>query len=160
MSSPRPKIQSRRALREIVHRYQKAGKRVVFTNGCFDLLHVGHVTYLEKAKSLGDILVVGLNSDASVRRIKGPERPLTPEKDRLRVLSALEAVDYVTLFSEETPLNLIREIQPHLLVKGADWKGGEIVGAREVESWGGRVKRIPFVPGRSTTALLRKIQDR
>ena len=160
MSSPRPKIQSRRALREIAHRYRKAGKRIVFTNGCFDLFHVGHVTYLEKAKSLGDILVVGLNSDASVRQIKGPERPLTPEKDRLRVLAALEVVDYVTLFSEKTPLDLIREIKPHVLVKGADWKRGEIVGAREVESWGGRVKRIPLVPGRSTTALLRKIQDR
>ena len=118
------------------------------------------MTYLEKAKSLGDILVVGLNSDASVRQIKGPERPLTPEKDRLRVLAALEVVDYVTLFSEKTPLDLIREIKPHVLVKGADWKRGEIVGAREVESWEGRVKRIPLVPGRSTTALLRKIQDR
>ena len=134
------------------------GKTVVFTNGCFDLLHVGHVTYLEKAKGLGDLLTVGVNSDASVRRIKGPDRPVNPEKDRLKVLSALEVVDYVTLFSEDTPLNLICEIRPEVLVKGADWKKGQIVGAREVESWGGKVRQIRLVPGRSTTGILGRIR--
>lgn len=102
--------------------------------------------------------MVGLNSDASVRRIKGPGRPLNPGKDRLRVIAALEAVDYVTLFSEETPLRLIREIRPHILIKGADWKKNEIVGAGEVESWGGKVKRISLVPGRSTSRILEKIR--
>lgn len=158
LSLPESKIQSRRHLARITERCRRAGKKIVFTNGCFDLLHTGHVTYLAKAKRLGDVLVVGLNSDASVRRIKGPERPLTPEKDRLRILAALEAVDYVTLFSEETPLGLIRQIRPHILVKGADWKKGEIIGGPEVESWGGKVCRVPLVPGRSTTAFLRKIQ--
>ena len=137
-----------------------AGGKVVFTNGCFDLLHAGHVTYLERAKHLGEVLIVGLNSDSSVRRIKEPGRPINSEKDRLRVIAALGAVDYVSLFSEETPLRLIREIRPDILVKGADWKEDEIVGAREVESWGGRVKRIPLVPGRSTSGILKKIQSR
>ena len=136
---------------------KKAGKRIVFTNGCFDILHAGHVSYLGKAKELGDVLVVGVNSDASVRRIKGPERPINSEGDRLKIVSALEAVDYVTLFSEETPFNLICEIRPDVLVKGADWKKNEIVGGKEVESWGGKVKQIPLVPGRSTTALVEKI---
>lgn len=102
--------------------------------------------------------MVGLNSDASVKRIKGPDRPLTPEKDRLRVLAALQAVDYVTLFSEETPLRLIRELRPHVLVKGADWKKNQIVGRREVESWGGKVKRVRLVPGRSTTGILASLR--
>lgn len=157
LSSLQSKIQSRPKLARIAERCRRTGKRVVFTNGCFDLLHAGHVTYLEKAKRLGDVLMVGLNSDASMKRIKGPDRPLTPERDRLRVLAALQAVDYVTLFSEETPLRLIRELRPHILVKGADWKKREIVGGREVESWGGRVKRIRLVPGRSTTAILKKL---
>ena len=106
----------------------------------------------------GDFLVVGLNTDASVRRLKGSGRPLTGEKDRLRVLAALETVDYVTLFPEDTPLALIKKIRPHILVKGADWKEGQIAGAKEVRSWGGRVKRVRLVPGRSTSALVRKIQ--
>ena len=118
------------------------------------------MTYLEKAKHLGDILIVGLNSDASVRRLKGAGRPVNSEKDRLKILAALQAVDYVTLFSEDTPLALIKEIRPHALVKGADWKKGEIVGGRELKSWGGKVRRIRLVPGRSTTALLKKIQGR
>ena len=104
--------------------------------------------------------MVGINSDASVRRIKGPDRPINREADRLRVLAALEAVDYVTLFSEETPLELIRQIRPHVLVKGADWKGREIVGGSEVKSWGGRVKRIPLVRGRSTTSMLDNIKSK
>ncbi len=153
------KILSRPRLKEISQRLRRAGKKVVFTNGCFDLLHAGHVSYLDRAKGFGDILVVGLNSDASVRRLKGPGRPVHREEDRLRVIAALEAVDYVTLFSEETPLRLIEAVQPHVLVKGADWKKSEIVGAREVESWGGRVKRVPLVSGRSTTAILRRLEE-
>ena len=156
----RKKIQSRRSLTRISRACRDAGKKIVFTNGCFDLLHAGHVTYLEKAKHLGDILIVGLNSDASVRRLKGTGRPVNSEKDRLKILAALQAVDYVTLFSEDTPLALIKEIRPHALVKGADWKKGEIVGGRELKSWGGKVRRIRLVPGRSTTALLKKIQGR
>lgn len=112
---------------------------------------------LEKARRLGDLLVVGLNSDASVRKIKGPGRPVNSQKDRLRVLAALEAVDYVVPFSEETPLPLIKSVKPHVLVKGADWQKGQMVGAREVESWGGKVKRIGFLPGRSTTGILKRI---
>ncbi len=160
MSLLQSKIQSRRRLARIAERCRRAGKKIVFTNGCFDLLHIGHVTYLQKARHLGDVLIVGVNSDASVKRLKGPGRPLTPERDRLRVLAGLQAVDYVTLFSEETPLDLICELRPQVLVKGADWKRREIVGVREVESWGGKVKRIPLVPGRSTTVFLRKIQSR
>lgn len=116
------------------------------------------MTYLEKARSLGDLLIVGLNSDSSVRKIKGRGRPVNSEKDRLKVLSALEAVDYVTVFSEETPSKLISEIRPHLLVKGADWKEEKIVGAKEVRLWGGIVKRIRLVPGRSTTGILNRIR--
>lgn len=154
MSSRRNKIQSPRALARIARRLRVQGKRVVFTNGCFDLLHVGHVTYLEKARGFGDALIVGLNSDSSVRKIKGPGRPVNSERDRLRVLAALEAVDYVTLFSDPTPLRLIRDVRPDILVKGADWKKDQIVGAREVRSWGGRVRRVALVPGRSTTKLI------
>ena len=132
---------------------------MVFTNGCFDLLHAGHVTYLEKAKGFGDVLIVGLNSDASVRRIKGPARPVNSEEDRAHVLAALEAVDYVTLFQEDTPLRLIHEIRPHVMVKGSDWKKSQIAGAQEIKSWGGKVRLVPFVPGRSTTGLLKKIRS-
>ena len=130
----------------------------MFTNGCFDLLHAGHVEYLEKAKQLGDALIIGLNSDASVKRIKGPKRPITPVKDRLRVVAGLGAVDYVTIFSEDTPLQLIRAVRPHVLVKGADWKRDRIVGAEDVCSWGGKVKRIRLLPGRSTTRLMEKLK--
>lgn len=160
MSSQKNKIRPRPTLRQIARKFRQAGRRIVFTNGCFDLLHAGHVTYLEKAKRLGDLLIVGLNSDASVRRIKGPGRPLTPERDRLRIIAALQAVDYVTVFSEKTPLRLIRELRPHILVKGADWEKEQIVGGEEVKSWGGRIERIAFLPGRSTTAVLKKIEAR
>lgn len=158
MSSHPHKILSRRALKRVLEAHRRARKTIVFTNGCFDLLHAGHIAYLEKAKRLGDILVIGLNSDASVRKLKGPHRPLTPEKDRLRILAALQAVDYVTVFSEDTPLALIRALRPDVLVKGADWKRIQIVGRKEVASWGGRVKRIRLVPGRSTSRILQKIK--
>ncbi len=159
MLSSKSKIQSRASIRRIASELRARCRRIVFTNGCFDLLHVGHVTYLEKAKRFGDVLVVGLNSDASVRRLKGPGRPVNSEKDRAKVLAALQAVDYVTFFSEDTPLGLICELKPHVLVKGADWKKAEIAGAKEVESWKGRVRRVTLVTGRSTTALLRKVRQ-
>ena len=134
----------------------RAGEVVVFTNGCFDLLHAGHARYLGQARRLGDRLVVGLNSDASVRRLKGEGRPLTPEHERAEVLSALECVDAVTLFAEDTPLELVRALLPDILVKGGDWPLDAIVGRAEVEAAGGRVLTIPLVPGRSTTEIVRR----
>jgi len=132
---------------------------VVFTNGVFDLLHVGHVALLEAARDQGSALVVGVNSDASVRRLgKGPERPLVAEVQRTRILAALAAVDCVVPFDEDTPLELIRALRPDVLVKGADYARDEIVGAAEVESWGGRVVRVPLVEGRSTSDLLRRLR--
>jgi D-beta-D-heptose 7-phosphate kinase/D-beta-D-heptose 1-phosphate adenosyltransferase len=133
--------------------------RVVFTNGVFDLLHAGHVALLEAARAEGDVLVVGVNSDASVRRLgKGPDRPLVAEGERARVLAALAAVDCVVLFDEDTPLALIRRLRPDVLVKGADYAREAIVGAAEVEGWGGRVVRVPLVEGKSTTDLLRNLR--
>ncbi len=132
-------------------------KKIVFTNGCFDLLHVGHVRYLQEAKNLGDILVVGLNSDASVKALKGDLRPIQQEQDRGEILSALECVDWVILFDELTPLKLISQVKPDILVKGGDWSIENIVGAKEVIQWGGEVKVLQFVPGHSTSGLINKI---
>ena len=134
------------------------GKKIVFTNGCFDILHVGHVTYLDKAKRLGDVLVVGLNSDSSVRRIKGKGRPINSELDRARVLASLSSVDYVTIFSEATPEKLIRKLKPGILVKGGDWKTETIVGASFVRALGGRVASLPFVKGYSTTSIIKRLE--
>lgn len=134
------------------------GKKIIFTNGCFDILHKGHVTYLNEAKKLGDLLVVGLNSDASVKRLKGPERPINNEKDRQYVLSNLRAIDFVEIFEEDTPLALILKIMPHVLVKGGDWQIEQIVGAKEVIAHGGEVFSLNFVDGYSTTSLITKIQ--
>ncbi len=134
------------------------GQKIVFTNGCFDVLHSGHVTLLEKAAAEGDFLVVGLNDDASVRRLKGPTRPVNNQQDRARVLGALQAVGAVVLFSEDTPLELIRQVRPDVLVKGADYTKDRVVGADLVESWGGRVALIPLVEGRSTTATIAKMK--
>lgn len=136
-----------------------SGKRIVFTNGCFDILHRGHVTYLTEARKLGDLLVVGLNADASVKRLKGPERPINNETDRQYVLSQLKAVDFVEIFTEDTPLNLINKVRPKILVKGGDWKIDQIVGAKEVIANGGDVFSLNFVDGYSTTNLINKIQD-
>lgn len=136
------------------------GERLVFTNGCFDLIHAGHVRYLNAARSLGDRLIVGLNDDASVRRLKGPGRPVVPEEERAEVLCALEAVDAVVLFPEETPLRLIEALLPDILVKGGDWPLEAIVGKREVEAAGGRVLTLPLLAGRSTTSLLERIGGR
>ena len=140
-------------------RARHSRKKIIFTNGTFDILHRGHVTYIEKAKQAGDILVVGVNSDASVRAYKGPGRPVNPEADRLIVLAALQCVDYVVLFSESTPLKLILKLHPHVLVKGADWKLADIVGAKEVLAWGGEVKRVRFVSGRSSTRVINRLAE-
>lgn len=134
----------------------KRDKKIVFTNGCFDLLHVGHVRYLQEAKSLGDILVVGANSDASVKKLKGPSRPVQNENDRAEILAALGAVDYVVIFSEETPEKLIHQVKPNILTKGGDWKPENIVGGPFVMSYGGQVKSLQFVDGKSTTNLIKK----
>jgi len=152
------KIRSRRWLAQAVRRLKRQGKRVVFTNGCFDLLHVGHVTLLERAKRLGDILIVALNSDRSVNALKGRGRPLTRQQDRAKLLAALACVDYVTIFDEPTPYQLIATLQPDILVKGADWKSAEVVGRDLVKRHGGRVVRIPLVNGYSTTRLLSRIR--
>jgi rfaE bifunctional protein nucleotidyltransferase chain/domain len=132
-------------------------QRIVFTNGVFDVLHRGHVSYLTKARSFGDCLIVGLNSDASVRRLKGKSRPLQPQRDRAAILLALRVVDYVVIFGEETPDKLIRQIKPDVLVKGADYKIAEIVGAEFVQSIGGSVRRVRLSSGRSSSKLIRKL---
>ena len=133
-------------------------KKIVFTNGCFDLLHIGHVRYLQQAKSLGDYLVVGINSDDSVKRLKGPNRPIQNEDDRAEILAALECVDFTVLFTEDTPLNLIKQVKPRILVKGGDWKIEQIVGSDFVLANGGEVKSLQFVDGRSTTQIIEKGQ--
>jgi D-beta-D-heptose 7-phosphate kinase/D-beta-D-heptose 1-phosphate adenosyltransferase len=143
---------------EQVRRWRANGELVVFTNGCFDLLHVGHVTYLERARRYGHRLVVGLNTDASVRALKGPERPLIGEDDRARVLAALASVDAVVLFGEPTPIKLIEALRPDVLAKGADYREEDVVGAAEVKSWGGRVVLVPLVEDRSTSAIVRRVQ--
>jgi len=142
---------------EIRSQYKRDGKKVVFTNGCFDILHRGHVEYLQKAKSLGDVLIVGLNTDASVRRLKGPARPVVCEIDRAVVLSALEVVDHVCLFDEDTPFEIIRDLVPDILVKGADWAIEKVVGKDIVEHAGGVVRTIEFLPDRSTTSIIDRI---
>ena len=135
-----------------------AGRRVVFTNGCFDILHPGHIAYLEDAAACGDVLVLGLNSDASVRRLKGPERPINSERDRAVMLAGLASIDYVTFFEEDTPIELIRAVAPDVLVKGGDWTIGNIVGADFVQGRGGEVFSLPFRQGYSTTSLIEKIK--
>ncbi len=131
-------------------------RKVVFTNGCFDLLHVGHVRYLQAARELGDLLVVGVNSDLSVKKLKGPERPLQNEKDRAEILAALAAVDFTIIFSEETPEKLIQQVRPDILVKGGDWPVEKIAGGTFVQSYGGQVKSLQFVANRSTSSLIER----
>ena len=137
----------------------KRDKKIVFTNGCFDLLHAGHCHYLQKAKELGDILIVGLNSDSSVKRIKGPPRPIIPEDQRAFILSSLKAVDYVVIFEEDTPIRLIKAIKPDILVKGGDWKPENIPGRDLVESYGGKVITIPFEHQISTSKIIERIKE-
>ena len=138
---------------------KRAGPRVVFTNGCFDLLHPGHIRSLEEARALGDVLIVGLNSDASVRKLKGAGRPVIPEDERAEILAALECVDAVVIFGEPTPRETIARLLPDVLVKGGDWGSDKIVGREEVEAAGGRVVSVPVVRGYSTTEILRKIRE-
>jgi len=145
----------RKKLREPGH----SGKKIVFTNGCFDILHAGHVRYLTSAKAQGDILVVGLNSDASVRRIKGDKRPIVPEDQRAEVLAGLGCVDYIVLFDEPDPLRLIETLGPEVLIKGADWDESDIIGGDIVKARGGKVVRIPMVTGVSTSRIIEKIID-
>jgi len=140
-------------------REKRNGRKVVFTNGCFDLLHSGHIRGFEMARQLGDVLIVGLNSDSSVRQLKGPTRPVIPEQERAEILSALEAVDGVIIFNELTPREVIAKLLPDVLAKGGDWPGDQIVGREEVEAAGGHVVSIPFVPGYSTTTILKKIWE-
>jgi len=151
------KIKGALQLKPIIAGLKRKGRRIVFTNGCFDLLHFGHVSYLEKAKAKGDVLVVAVNSDASVRRIKGRRRPITSQRDRARVIAALQSVDYVTLFGQDTPLAVIKLLRPDVLVKGADWPKKDIVGAGFVASYGGKVVAVALEPARSTTGLIKKI---
>ena len=140
-------------------RLKEAGKKVVFTNGCFDLLHPGHVRYLDEARRLGDYLIVGVNSDRSVREIKGEKRPIQDQKARTEILGALACVDSVLVFDEDNPLKVIEYLLPDILVKGGDWAEDEIIGSHAVKSSGGHVHRIPFMEGYSTTKIIRKIQD-
>jgi rfaE bifunctional protein nucleotidyltransferase chain/domain len=151
------KIIKRETLKKKVQALKRAGKSIVFTNGCFDFLHVGHVRYLKAAKAQGDVLVVGLNSDDSVRQIKGARRPVVPEDERAEILASLACVDFVTLFDEPDPAMLIRFLMPDVLVKGADWAMDAIVGRDIVEAAGGRVVRIPLTEGVSTSGMIEKI---
>jgi D-beta-D-heptose 7-phosphate kinase/D-beta-D-heptose 1-phosphate adenosyltransferase len=144
-------------LKKEVDRLHGEGKKIVFTNGCFDILHAGHVRYLTQAREAGDVLVVALNSDSSVRKIKGEKRPIVPQNERAEVISSLKSVDYVTFFNEDTPLALIEYLRPDLLVKGADWREEEIAGRDQVLSWGGKIVLIPFVEGASTTSIIKKV---
>ena len=154
------KIKQRKELLKIIKDLKAKGKRIVFTNGCFDLLHIGHIRYLEEARALGDFLVVGVNSDSSVRKLKGPQRPVLPEEERAEILSGLGCVDYITLFDEIDPLKLITSLHPHILVKGGDWTKEQTVGKEVVERSGGEVVIIPFVKGASTSNLIKTILGR
>jgi D-beta-D-heptose 7-phosphate kinase/D-beta-D-heptose 1-phosphate adenosyltransferase len=151
------KVLSKESLKPKLDALRREGKKIVFTNGCFDILHVGHVRYLQEARKLGDILVLGLNSDTSVRTLKGEKRPLVPQDERADVLAAIEVIDFVTIFDEETPFELIGYLRPDLLVKGGDWAEDQIVGGDIVKTWGGRVVVAPLIPGRSTTNVVEKI---
>lgn len=158
--SPAAKIVDRKRLAVEIERARRRGLRVVFTNGCFDLLHPGHVRYLRAARRLGDLLVVGVNSDRSVKRLKGANRPLLNTRDRCEMIAALEAVDFVTSFSEDTPHRLIERLRPDVLVKGGDWQPQSIVGADVVRAAGGSVRALKFAPGYSTSSLIARVVQR
>lgn len=157
---PDARILSHEQVRSLVAELRSAGRIVVFTNGVFDLLHPGHVRYLQRARALGDALIIGLNADVSVRRYKGPDRPINPEAERAEVLAALACVDAVVVFSEDTPAEIIRLVQPDILVKGADWPADQIVGRDTVEARGGRVVLMDVEQGHSTTTILDRIRSR
>ncbi|MGB2705573.1 MAG: D-glycero-beta-D-manno-heptose 1-phosphate adenylyltransferase [Candidatus Omnitrophota bacterium] len=154
------KIKSAAEIKKVAAGLRRKGKKIVFTNGCFDILHYGHIKYLERCKKLGDILIIGLNSDSSVRKIKGKRRPVTGEKERAAILASLEFVDYITIFSETTPAKLITRVTPCILAKGGDWGKSEIVGSAYVKKKGGKVVTIPFIKGYSTTRILKRIGKR
>ncbi len=151
------KIKNLKQLSKIALSLKSKGKKIVFTNGCFDILHFGHVYYLEQAKKQGDILIVGLNSDKSIKRIKGKNRPIICQQDRAKVLAGLESIDYIVIFNEDTPLKTISAIKPNVLIKGADWQKNNIVGADTVRQYGGRVATIKLAKGKSTTNIIDKI---
>jgi len=157
---PSPKIKTVEELAPLLRELRRAGRTVVFTNGCFDLLHIGHVHYLAAARAEGDLLVVGLNSDRSVRAIKGERRPIVPDAERAEILAGLACVDFVTVFEEADPMRVIQALRPDVLAKGRDWAESEIIGADVVKHKGGRVVRIPVVEGASTSALVARILDK
>jgi len=154
------KIKGRKELLRIIKHLKAKGKRIIFTNGCFDLLHVGHIRYLEEARALGDVLIVEVNSDSSVRKLKGSKRPVLPEEERAEILSGLGCVDYIIIFDEIDPLKLITSLQPNVLAKGGDWTKEQTVGKKVVERSGGEVVIIPFVQGASTSNLIKTILKR
>ncbi len=156
MSDQLPKVLDLRNLDLAINQYRSKNKKIVFTNGCFDLLHVGHVRYLNEACALGDLLIVGINSDNSVKVLKGPTRPIQNENDRAEILASLKSVQHTILFNEETPLELIRKIKPDILVKGGDWTVDQIVGSDFVLQNGGKVLSLQFVDGKSTTKIIEK----
>lgn len=153
------RVLSQAATAVFVQGQRAAGRRIVFTNGVFDLLHPGHIRYLRDARALGDVLIVGLNADASVRRNKGPERPVNPQGERAELLAALDCVDVAVVFDEDTPAEIIELVQPDVLVKGADWAADRIVGRDTVERRGGRVVRVPVEQGYSTTAIIERVKQ-
>ncbi len=152
------KIKNLKQLKKIVANLKSKGKRIVFTNGCFDILHYGHIKYLQRAKRYGDILVVAINSDRSLKAIKGKGRPIVPESDRAKMVAALEPVNYITTFNELTPLKTIQALEPDVLVKGGDWRREDIVGKDFLESYDGKVVRIPYIKGYSTSSIIKKIK--
>ncbi len=151
------KIKEEKKLKKIVQRLRRKGKRIVFTNGCFDILHYGHIKYLESAKGYGDVLIVAVNSDSSVRKLKGKSRPINNQTERTNIVASLGCVDYVTVFKEPTPYRMIKNLKPDYLIKGADWKKEDIIGRDIVASYGGKVGVVPFIKNYSTTDLIRKI---
>lgn len=160
MENSQSRIIEREKLEALSKRLKDAGKRIVSTNGCFDILHVGHVRILEQAREFGDVLVVGINSDASVRVLKGEKRPINAELDRAEVLAALKSVDYVTIFGEQTPVEFLKLLQPHIHVKGADYKPEQLEETPIVEQYGGRVEILPLVPNKSTTSVVDRINQK
>lgn len=153
------KIKTLPGLKRVLKNTEAKNKSVVFTNGCFDILHVGHINYLNRAKALGDILIIGLNSDKSIKKLKGESRPIVTQRNRALVLSALSAVDFIVIFNNLTPLSLIKAIKPDILVKGGDWKVKDIVGAKFVQSYEGVVKSLPYIRGFSTKSIIKKIKS-
>ncbi len=153
------KILDRNTLKNELDPLRKKGKKIAFTNGCFDILHIGHIRYLREAKKTADILVLAINSDASVKKIKGEKRPLVPQEDRAEIMAALEFIDFVTIFDETTPLELINLLKPDVLIKGGDWAQDKVVGRDEIKKWGGKLTLIPEINGKSTTSIVDKIRQ-